>query len=284
MYVFLISFLLIDLMHSCSDIQSEYIMPSRKRNKGKDRKAKKAELEAEKIEVDRVRARRAWQAGVRGGVPGRKLILCDHGCSMVHDDAVAKFMDGLYILRIRGDSDIFNFLRGTFTTNPEVWNTEVKRMAINILIKIGTNCLLLGSAFEPVDLAVVIVVLEHYNGGDINSNLNGRRVVMKCRDLSVPNMSRRDTLKFFRKRTECSCLKKKHLEARKTLPKLGMCYLCCEVKERTLLMVCSKCKIAQYCSRECHIADWSRHKCDCDKYFNAQEQCTMTCETSNKRT
>ena len=95
-------------------------------------------------------------------------------------------------------------------------------MAINILIKIGTNCLLLGSAFEPVDLAVVIVILEHYNGGDINSNLNGRRVVMKCRDLSVPNMSRRDTLKFFRKRTECSCLKAMHLEARKTPPKLGM--------------------------------------------------------------
>ena len=81
-----------------------------------------------------------------------------------------------------------------------------------------------------------------------------------------------DALKFFRKRTSCSCLKDMHLEARKTLPKTGICYHCKERKERTLLMVCSRCRITQYCSRECQIADWSRHKVYCDEWIVLVEQ------------
>ena len=41
-------------------------MPSRKRNKGKERKAKKAELEAEKIEKERAAVRSKWKRCARG--------------------------------------------------------------------------------------------------------------------------------------------------------------------------------------------------------------------------
>ena len=82
----------------------------------------------------------------------------------------------------------------------------------------------------------------------------------------------RDELNFFRKRTSCKCLKEMHLEARKASPKMGLCYHCDKVEERTLLMVCSRCRIAQYCSMECHMVGWSEHKCSCDKFVSFQKQ------------
>ena len=253
-------------------------MRSRKRNKGRDRKAKKAELEAEKIEKDMAVSRNAWQSEARGEVQGRKLIHCDHGCSMVPEGnhIVVGIMDVFYSNGFRADSDkkseIFNILKITFATYPEVWDNEnYRQMTINILIKIGTNCLLMVEKVTEglIDLATAVVVLENYDGlGDLFSAINCRGSIKKIRELFMGGCSTfRDLLKFFRKRTQCSCLKKMHLEARKTLPKLGGCQRCARVKERALLMVCSRCMIDQYCSRECQIADWSRHKkCTCDKF------------------
>ena len=134
-----------------------------------------------------------------------------------------------------------------------------REMTVNIFIAMGTN--LLCSENWPMGLSVAIVALENYDGG-ICSTLNCRSVATKRRDIYGCN--ERDLLKFFRKRTDCSCLKKMHLEARKTLPKLGFCYHCRQVKKRSLLMVCSRCRIYQYCSRECQNAHWPEHKRDCD--------------------
>ena len=79
----------------------------------------------------------------------------------------------------------------------------------------------------------------------------------------------RDLLKFYRKRMTCSCLKKMHLEARKAYPKVGACDHCRVVQDRSLLMVCSRCMIAPYCSRECQVAASPRHKTDCDIFVRA---------------
>ena len=90
----------------------------------------------------------------------------------------------------------------------------------------------------------MIVILENYDGGAANSFLCNRVVASK----------------------------RMHLEARKTVPKLGKCYHCKLVKERAMLMVCGRCGIAQYCSRKCQMAHWPSHKCDCDIYGCAPEQ------------
>ena len=89
----------------------------------------------------------------------------------------------------------------------------------------------------------------------------------KIRDLD--HLTTRDSLKFYRKRISCSCLKDMHLQARKTLPKLGMCRHCNVLNERALLMVCGRCKIDQYCSRECQVAQWPAHQILCKDYVNA---------------
>ena len=57
-----------------------------------------------------------------------------------------------------------------------------------------------------------------------------------------------------------------HLEARKTIPKMGKCFNCKVEKERVDLSVCNRCMVMQYCSRECQVAAWPSHKLDCDVY------------------
>ena len=57
-----------------------------------------------------------------------------------------------------------------------------------------------------------------------------------------------------------------HLETRKKEPKMGNCYTCNNEMERVSLSVCSRCMIEQYCSRECQVAAWPKHKEDCDEY------------------
>ena len=56
--------------------------------------------------------------------------------------------------------------------------------------------------------------------------------------------------------------------------KLGECSKCKERKERALLMVCSRCRILQYCSKECQIADLPRHRIYCDQSVLANEHHT----------
>ena len=78
-------------------------------------------------------------------------------------------------------------------------------------------------------------------------------------------------VKFLRHRIPCSCLDEKYEEV-KHITKMGICYSGeCSIRdkynrvERSKAKYCSRCRCATYCSRECQIADWSRHKTDCDR-------------------
>ena len=257
-------------------------MPSRKRNKGKERKAKKVELEVERIESVRAVIRSKWQGHVRREhMINGQSVECNHGLDLtIPDDInhpVINFIDALVVywvhnLHYHNNMNVGKYLQDTYTTHPQLWGNESYReMAVNIFIAIGTNFMLCNQ--RPQDEAKAIVALENYDGssgGFGGSVLYNRVAATKMRD--IHSGTKRDVLKFFRKRTSCSCLKDMHLEARKTLPKTGVCYHCKQVKERALLMVCSRCRIAQYCSRECQVADWSRHKGYCDECIVPIEQ------------
>jgi hypothetical protein len=165
-------------------------------------------------------------------------------------------------------------MNDTFQRHAEVWKNESYRnMAIQILVHCGTNSLHYKDTGMIREITSAIVILENYDGGAANSVVYNPVASKKLRDIhSAGSSMKRDVLKFYRKRTTCYCLKGMHLEARKTLPKLGGCDHCGVVKERALLMVCSRCRITQYCSRECQIADWSRHKEFCDLCVNFHKQ------------
>ena len=156
-------------------------------------------------------------------------------------------------------------------------NDTYREMAVDILTVMGINSLIDWRngehAQSTVAIAIAILVFERCAEYEFDADLtmNGYYTASKLRDLHL-ELPQRDLLKFFRKRATCSCLKKMHLEARKTQPKLGRCYGCDDIKERALLMICSRCRIYQYCSRKCQVAASSRHRTLCDKYVDAHEK------------
>ena len=251
---------------------------SRKRNKGKDRKAKKEETE-------RVKMHNMWQSWARGGMGGIS-IQCNHGFGELvlpeKSHPVSKFIDSFCLTTFED----------AFLKHPEVKNDDnYRKMAADILTTIGANLLYTGIRENIgrkgdqfiINTVLAINVFENYDETlEVNSNSMNPIVSAKDRDLMCGSTSvRRDLLKFYRKRMSCSCLKKMHLEARKTQPKkLGACGHCNEIKERSLLMVCSKCRISQYCSRDCQVAASPEHRADCDNYVKALGQHTLSNDTT----
>ena len=74
---------------------------------------------------------------------------------------------------------------------------------------------------------------------------------------------------FFRKRIPCSCLDGKYKEVR-TIPKTGYCCSSqCPLPDRTAvrskMVYCARCRKANYCSRECQVAAWPKHREICCK-------------------
>ena len=242
---------------------------SRKRNKGKDRKARQ---KANKEESNRAAAREMWQDFCCS-------IECNHGCDMkVSDDhPVSAFVEQFIMNLSQKGMQVSQTLFDLFEKHPQVWNNEdYRRLAINILVRIGTNALLCEGydTTFPLCIAHSVVVLEHYEhdgSGSMNSAWDNNSSISKRRDFEPDCSSiKRDVLKFYRKRTSCKCLKKMHLEARKTTPKMGLCWHCKDEGERAALSVCSqcmvRCMVRQYCSRKCQIADWPEHKIQCDMW------------------
>ena len=79
-------------------------------------------------------------------------------------------------------------------------------------------------------------------------------------------------LKMLSNRTSCSCLKAMYANARRTLPKLGTCSNCKELKGRESLMLCGGCRIDQYCSSKCQAEHWEIHKTSCAAFARMQKE------------
>ena len=175
------------------------------------------------------------------------------------------------------NSQLSSLLLTTFKTHQEVWMNESNReVLVHTLLRIGSNMLLSeddGNTDSALAMAETIALLEQYGRtSSIELTFCGKATATKLRDLNSSSSGRRDALKFFRKRTSCKCLKKMHLEARKTIPKVGKCFHCKVVKERALLSVCNICMVEQYCSRECQLAAWPEHKKHCDIFVECQDE------------
>jgi len=246
---------------------------SRKRNKGKERRAKQL---AKKEENERADAHDFWLRFCSSSTG------CDHGHEIVISDnhPVSNFMDQLIINAQHKNLTVKHNLLELFKSRTHIYNNEsYRKLVLDILICIGTNILLplrgVVNTSWPRYLAHSIVVFEqYYDVDDINAVINKREVKSKLRNLECNVSSTRDLLKYFRKRTSCKCLKKMHFEARKTMPKMGRCHHCDKEMMRASLSVCSRCMINQYCSRECQVAAWPDHKSDCDEYVRAHEEQT----------
>jgi hypothetical protein len=76
---------------------------------------------------------------------------------------------------------------------------------------------------------------------------------------------------FLAEQIPCSCLDEDKKNA-KQAPRTGRCWFCNSEDIKLEMKKCSQCKSAEYCSKECQLADWrGGHKKDCKGHKLAHE-------------
>jgi hypothetical protein len=248
----------------------------RKREKGKARKAKAAAAAqlAATQEVPcnaRALARQSmvdsqeWRIWAMVGLTHG----CNHGCPVLPapDHVVSLFMDAMWD-RSGVQESVVRFISNIFDNYRQVWdNATLRKLALNILLAIGTNTILGTDDLDLQDamnyLAVTTAVMEQYNG----NGKDGFHLAM-CKTNLVAGDTRwggeRENIRFYLKRISCTCLKAKYSMIKKLQPtRTSGCDICKQIKVRSSMMLCGRCKVVQYCSKECQAADWPIHKCHC---------------------
>jgi hypothetical protein len=76
-------------------------------------------------------------------------------------------------------------------------------------------------------------------------------------------------VQFYKKQIPCSCLDERHEEV-KSITKMGYCSngncpLPNNAAVRSKMVYCVRCRVNNYCSRECQVAAWPEHKKNCGK-------------------
>jgi hypothetical protein len=138
-------------------------------------------------------------------------------------------------------------------------NDESRMIFRSMLLSHGTRRIL---SVDDADfdmakkIAKSITVIEYtYYAHDVDLREQFRD--LKCGGPRVVNG-------FFDKRIyNCTCLKLMRKFVRKNEVAMGFCSHCDTHKAYSTLKVCSRCKFDHYCSEECQLASWPEHKKHC---------------------
>ena len=176
-----------------------------------------------------------------------------------------------------GDNSVTGCLEDAYNATwdkfSDVWNDPTKlEIAVSYCLSIGTEALvgteaLAGTQEDYSDIAREFATFARYIKQYIAVHWKqSRALVSNPKLLETHHADDHTLVKFFRHRIPCSCLDEKY-EGVKHITKLGFCWnpKCAGRRvERSKLKDCSRCRNATYCSRECQVADWLRHKSECD--------------------
>jgi hypothetical protein len=250
----------------------------RKREKGKARKAKAtaaAQLAAtQQVSLNVGALELAMVGSPSWRIWAQEGSRCAHGCPVLPapEHALSHFMDALWAHSSAVQKSCY------FVTHPstnthfdnyrQVWdNATLRKLESDILVAIGTNIILSINHLDRLNksvmnhLALTIFMLEQYNGnGKDDFNLAMRKASLVADDLSYGG--EREVVRFFLKRISCPCLKAKYSLIKNIIQHTRMsgCSSCKQAKVRSSVMHCGRCKVVQYCCRECQAADWPNHK------------------------
>ena len=236
-------------------------MPSRKKAKGKARKAR-ANASNLILHNDNV---------------------CRHGCEPISKEdscyqLVKQFeveLNAIYRSsnRIFQFGDLYNdtierldtqFNRLNEDISSENCVIDTKKRLLHLFVCLGTNLLLKGDHHSTNMASVVAIgalMSQHRFNRKLAFETKARR--LRMRDLEDGVIY--DAVKLFYKKSPCQCLKKMYYRL-KPLSRTAICYNCSVEKDRKfLLYLCNGCHYRMYCCIHCQAADWPDHKEWCRK-------------------
>lgn len=144
-------------------------------------------------------------------------------------------------------------------------DTAMRKMVIEFFLSIGTNFILRENINGARVMSGTITILEHYNGEDnLGSAMSSSMSKIGYFCGSFDGVAEKDVIRFYNRRIPCACLKERYSEVKKCQDRSGRCFRCKKLTSYEILKPCTRCNYAQYCSTECHVADWPYHEDGCN--------------------
>ena len=145
----------------------------------------------------------------------------------------------------------------------EVWNGAGKmKLIVSYFLSLGTEHATEGNMWAARVYAHYACFFEEYIASELN---NTQASMNRAKMVELLYASDDHTLiSYLKHRIPCTCLNDLYKQVKST-KKMGLCFNedCCypdRMVERDAMLNCTRCRSANYCSRECQVADWPRHK------------------------
>ena len=253
-------------------------MPSRKKAKGKARKAAKAKVESRAVEVAASqRENESIETQMqRLMINAASSNICRHDCLHLSEDETKIYVEFIqaFVTAFHSKAHVVGGLlaaqEATIDEYADVYNSKLDKI-IAMLLSYGTQMILNGNNRHAQLHAMLAFHFE-----EIMAMCKHRTIAKGDKDpinwLKIYELYDADDhtlVSYYRKRIPCSCLDKKYKEV-KSVKKMGWCCnKTCSLPgrkaERSKMLSCTRCGEANYCSVECQRASWKDHKKNCNK-------------------
>jgi hypothetical protein len=252
-------------------------MASRKKSQGKARKARQAQAASV---VEAATLFQGVQIDVNQPQEQRDEVettcTCDHGYIPIEDGHICrKLIDACLRAaddaRKRGENALVAATKATMQDYAEVFQDPDRlQLVISHFLMIGTNCILNGSN-DDARWSASFAKYFQFVRDEVSHFRSGTEHAQGASKITELQSADEHTLvKFFRNRINCSCLDKKYKQV-KHITKTAQCRNpACKLPgkkvARNAMMYCTLCSLVNYCSRECQVDDWKRHRKECHEY------------------
>jgi len=276
-------------------------MPSRKRAQGQARRRARAKKEEEELKawleehiamaIEQERRRRqtiCYKLGkwfkrlLFGDMPIETSSGCKHGRWFASSEWLIceEFLEMFKIKYEESEKDptvsVNSFVAARNATHERyagVWE-NVTRLAliVSFYCGVGAQLILEGEKKQARSCAVMAYVFGKF-AATMKKSKGGEEVeiiIPNSKLYELNNADEHTLVEYFWMRTPCSCLRPKFEQVKSTV-KTGICAaIHCPLPDNgriecTSMICCTRCAEESYCSEECQVAHWHKHKILCDK-------------------
>ena len=251
-------------------------MPSRKKAKGKARRAAKTKAEEEGGQAPvEVAVGQRQEESVEAQL--RRLVIngtvCRHGYPSLSDgdqkicrDFIVAFMTTFLSKNDLGGS-LETAHKATMVEYADVYDFKMDAV-FSMLLASGTQLLLGGDNGQAELFAMLASYFENYMAVAVGYRQT-QATVSLTKTFELCGADGHTLVSYYKKRIPCGCLDETYKKV-KPVKKLGLCFnpSCSKPNrkaERSKMFTCPRCGDANYCSVECQKIHWKEHKQFCDE-------------------